>query len=253
MWKAPPPTGAGTAAKRGWARAGGAVRIGALPLARLAACACKVEGVAPNPEACTGVSPDAVAYMGGLAAEAVVHLGCGPGAPSPTAPTRVRSASSNGAGVATRSAVVGWVGPGESRTVRTRAISIAGPCRASFGAAAGGGAALAVSCDAAGVGRLTRRGTGTGPIVRAGCAATCATVSRPGWRVFTLEALTRPRLRNVRMAASRVVALTPPKMAPTTCLRPRRTEATKLKPEARVYPVLMPSVPSKVSSSVLWL
>src|SRR6516225_4872007 len=266
MWKAPAPTGAGGAAAAGWTRASGAV-IGGSPRARFVACTCKVEGAAPNPEAPpearADVSPDAVAYIGGLAgeraAEPVVHVGCASATPSPAARTRVPSAASKPAGVATGTAVVGWrvpgetrpgeTGPGETRTLRTRAISIAGACRASFGAAAGGGAALALSLP----GRSTRRGTGTKPILRAASGPTCATTSRSGLRVLTLEALTRPKLRNVRMAALRAAALTPPKMAPTTCLRPRRTETTRLKPEARVYPVLMPSVPSKSSSNVLWL
>src|SRR5262252_1499033 len=122
MWKAPAPTGAGAAATRGWTRDGGAV-TGGTPRARFAACACNVEGGAPDPEApseaCAGVAPDAVAYMGGLAAEPVVHVGRGPGTPSPPARTGA-SASSKPTGVETRTAVVGWTGPGETRTVRTR-------------------------------------------------------------------------------------------------------------------------------------
>src|SRR5690242_10858928 len=121
MWKAPAPTGAGgtgTAAPSG-TRDGGAVRIGGAARARLAACACNVDGVAPRPEAApeagAGCPPDAVAYMGAfmaaftgaLAAEAVVHLACGAGAPSPAARTRAPSASSKSAGVGTRPAVVG--------------------------------------------------------------------------------------------------------------------------------------------------
>ena len=39
-------------------------------------------------------------------------------------------------------------------------------------------------------------------------------------------------LRNVRMVRSRVEALAPPNTAPITCFCPRRTEATRLKPEA---------------------
>ena len=79
-----------------------------------------------------------------------------------------------------------------------------------------------------------RRGVGTGPTLRSGAGRACATSSGAGLRVFSLEAFTRPMLRNVRMAALRDAALAPPKTAPTTCLRPRRTEATRLKPEARV-------------------
>src|SRR5262245_66467437 len=109
MWKAPPATG-------GWTRDGGAVRIGGSPRARFAACACNVEGVAPKPEACAGFSPEAVAYIGGLAAEAVVHFGCGSGGPSAAPRTRVRSASSTSAGGATRATVVGWTGAGERQT-----------------------------------------------------------------------------------------------------------------------------------------
>ena len=36
------------------------------------------------------------------------------------------------------------------------------------------------------------------------------------------------------MAALRDAALAPPNTTPTTCLRPRRTDATRLKPDARV-------------------
>src|SRR5690348_8615383 len=122
MWKAPAPTGAGAAATRGWTRDGGAV-TGGSPRARFAACACNVEGGAPDPEApseaCAGGARDAVAYMGGMTAETVVHTGRGPGTPSPTARTGLPSASSNPAGVETRTAALSWTGRGETRTVRT--------------------------------------------------------------------------------------------------------------------------------------
>ena len=36
------------------------------------------------------------------------------------------------------------------------------------------------------------------------------------------------------MVALRVAAVAPPNTTPITCLRPRRTEVTTLKPEARV-------------------
>src|SRR5262245_47179742 len=142
MWKAPAPTGTG-AASAGGTSEGGAVRIGGAPRARLAACACNVDGVAARsttpPEAGASCPPDAVAYLGAftgaftgafrgaLTAEAVVHFAGGAGAPSPAARTRAPSASSKSAGVGMRRAVVAETGPGATRTVRTRAISIAGP------------------------------------------------------------------------------------------------------------------------------
>src|SRR5262245_17017161 len=53
-------------------------------------------------------------------------------------------------------------------------------------------------------------------------------------RVSALAPLTSPMLRSARILVLRAAAVEPPKTTPSTCLRPRRTEATKLKPEARV-------------------
>src|SRR5262245_57726043 len=53
-------------------------------------------------------------------------------------------------------------------------------------------------------------------------------------RVSSVAPLTRPLLISARMVVLRAAAVEPPNTTPSTCLRPRRTEATKLKPEARV-------------------
>ena len=83
-------------------------------------------------------------------------------------------------------------------------------------------------------GRGTRLGVGTAAILGLAGRGAWAIRGAVGWRVFSLEALTSPMLRKVRMAALREEALAPPNTAPITCFLPRRTEATRLKPEARV-------------------
>src|SRR6185437_8686593 len=107
------------------------------------------------------------------------------------------------------------------RTGRTLATAMeVSRSRAEGGATGGGG-------SGAGGASATRRGG----LASDGCGARAINA---GLRVTLVDALANAALSNDCILALRSRAVSPPKTAATTCLPSRRTDDTRLKPEARV-------------------
>ena len=169
---------------------------------------------------------------------------------------RTRGATITGRTLATS---IGGAGSGSGAASATTGITATGAT-----ASDGGGGAAAIACGGAaaiagsagfaatccGFG-LAATATAAGAGRVAGFAR--ATSTGAGLRVLRVDALSSARVSSIRMVRLRVPAVVPPNTAPTRCLSPRRSEVTRLNPDIRVYPVLMPSMPSNEFSIVLWL
>src|SRR5262249_4281642 len=112
------------------------------------------------------------------------------------------------------SAAFAGCGFGDANTGRTRTTSISAGTDGRGAAGCGAGAAMTDGAGAA--------------------SAAVAATAGAGRRAFLSVALSRAALRWARMAALRRAAVLPPNTAATTCLPSRRTEATRLKPDARM-------------------
>ena len=200
----------------------------------------KVEGDAPRTtvisENGAGLSDGAAGGVAGARFAAVVHCGASAETRLP-APLTVDRAAPEPVG---RQGRPGAARPGPNARARSRRSvrRIVRRAAASLPGSAGGVAAgVAVRQRPACSAGARERAWASAPPRSCGAAAgrgAWAISGAGGWRVFSLEAFTRPILRNVRMAALREEALAPPKTAPITCFLPRRTDATRLNPEARV-------------------
>ena len=149
--------------------------------------------------------------------------------------------SGSGAASATTGITATWATGGGAAAI------VCGGAAAAAGSA-GFAATVAATCCGFGL-AATAAAAGAGRV--AGLAR--ATSTGAGLRVLRVDALSRARVSSIRMVRLRVPAVVPPNTAPTRCLSPRRSEVTRLNPDIRVYPVLMPSMPSNEFSIVLWL
>src|SRR5690606_3438365 len=137
---------------------------------------------------------------------------------------------------------------GATDTWRTLAIAIVGPGGVPLGAPAASGERAEEMAGAL-LGAIGGFGVADDATLSGACGL-AGTGGDTGWneagsglRVLLVEALRIGWLKSRLVSALRLRAGLPPNTTPTRCRLPRLTEVTTLKPDMRMYPVLMPSVP----------